>query len=153
MRERLQQKTSSVEASLVLLIWEIAGEQAGSLTLSKADRQRLMSSWSLEQGEDRQRTVDIRVAPGQVPEAFWEEDSILGDFLRVVRDLQQHENPREQLESYLPKGPVREEVLAEIQMTEADDRQRLWLGVAELGVGLLQGESSLQSVSPVESIG
>ena len=152
-RERLQQKTSSVEAALVLLTWEIACDQAGTLTLSKAERQRLMSSWSLSQGEDRQRTVDIRVAPGQVPEAFWEEDSILGDFLRVVRDLQQHENPREQLESYLPKGPVREEVLAEIQLTEADDRQRLWLGVAELGVGLLQGESSLQSVSPVESIG
>lgn len=152
-RERLQRKTSSVEAALVLLTWEIVGDQAGLLTLSKAERQRLMNSWSVEQGEDRQRTVDIRVAPGQVPEEFWEEDSILGDFLRVVRDLQQHENSKEQLESYLPKGPVRDEILAEIQMTDADDRLRLWQGVADLGVGLLRGEASLQSVSPVESIG
>ena len=144
--ERIR-RSQAVDAGLVLWTWELVSDEPWSLNLKSSELQRLMNAWRSDTDGGRQRTVDVQILPGEIPEELWDEDSILGDFLRVVRDLQQQPDSYKQLESYLPDSPLKEAVLSELQDASAESQQRMWQEVAALGAGLLRGDTSLDSAT------
>ena len=92
--------------------------------------------------------VSITLEPREIAESFWEEESILGDFLRAVRNLEQDPESWKELDEYLPdEDHMRRSLVAGLQSASESDRHRLWQEVASLGVQLLRGEPTLQSSS------
>ena len=55
--------------------------------------------------------------PAAIPAELWEEDSVCGDFLRAVRELQQQPESWRKLETYLPAEPVRDVLLDQLKQT------------------------------------
>ncbi|MCP4190294.1 MAG: DNA repair exonuclease [Planctomycetaceae bacterium] len=140
--ERLHQNPLSDE-TLALWTWDLVRDEPWTTHLRSAELQGLMRAWRTDKDGARQRTVGIQLLSGEIPEPYWDEDSILGDFLRVVRDLQQHPEAHRQLEAYLPESSLKETVLAELKGASPESHQQMWHEVAALGAGLLRGDVTL----------
>jgi hypothetical protein len=80
-----------------------------------------------------------------IPADAWDEDSVCGDFLRAVRELQQQPQSWRKLESQLPPEPLREILLGQLEHLTADEQRELWQQVAALGMDLLRGEMTLST--------
>jgi DNA repair exonuclease SbcCD nuclease subunit len=90
--------------------------------------------------------VDIK-PPSQLPEPWYEEDTLLGDYLRLMRDVQKDEAHDLALASLL-SGPNAEEAADLVRWQDAGHRQRVLEDAALLGVDLLRsGEMSLDGGS------
>jgi DNA repair exonuclease SbcCD nuclease subunit len=75
-------------------------------------------------------------SPLSVPAEWYDQETCLGDFLRVVRDFELHETPLD-LEPFLPEN-VRDEFLESIAQIDTDeDRTALLCRASKLGVDLL----------------
>lgn len=75
-------------------------------------------------------------SPLSVPAEWYDQETCLGDFLRVVREFELHETPFD-LRPFLPEN-VRDEVLESIAQIESDeDRAALLCRASKLGVDLL----------------
>jgi DNA repair exonuclease SbcCD nuclease subunit len=124
-----------------LLIWSVVchGPLAWRLQ-PPAARQRLLDT--LQQRTHRQGrwSVLLESEPAELPAEWCEEDTVLGDFLRAVQRYEQDADAWQELVSFLPEGPARDELLVELKQVTAEDRQRLWRRVASWGAGLLRGE-------------
>lgn len=94
---------------------------------------------------DRRWTVSISLNAPQVESAFLEEDSVCGDFLRVVSELQDDAARYEPLLSLLPNDTYRDELASELKRLSDDEWQQMWRQVAFLGCDLLNGNLPLTS--------
>ncbi len=74
-------------------------------------------------------------SPLSVPAEWYDQETCLGDFLRVVRDFETHELPFT-LQQFLPDN-VRDEFLENVATIEASERGELLCRAAKLGVDLL----------------
>ncbi|MDG2385293.1 MAG: DNA repair exonuclease [Pirellulaceae bacterium] len=140
--EQMRQNSLGDE-TLALWTWDLVRDEPWATPLGPAELQRLMHTWRTDKSRSRQRTVGINLLSGEIPAGEWDEDSILGDFLRVVRDLQQQPEAHRQLETYLPDSSLKEIVLAELKGASPELHQQMWHEVAALGAGLLRGDVSL----------
>jgi DNA repair exonuclease SbcCD nuclease subunit len=90
--------------------------------------------------------LSIDPEPAELPGELWEEDTILGDFLRTVRRLGQDGEAWRELLTYVPDSSVRERLAAGLthEFVEGSDaaRQRFWRDVAVWGSEMLRGEST-----------
>jgi hypothetical protein len=96
-------------------------------------------------------TVQLEATPPvEYPAAWYEEDTILGDLLRLVRHYQEHdEEPLEVLRSSPSSAPWPTELEEAMTITRPDERHDILRRVAALGVDLLRGE---RVVSGQESV-
>jgi hypothetical protein len=79
--------------------------------------------------------------PAELPAAWYEEDTILGDLLRLVRHYQEHdEEPLEVLSGPSSAAPLTPELVEAVRISEPQQRQEILRRVAILGVDLLRGE-------------
>lgn len=86
-------------------------------------------------------TLGIDVAPTkQFPAGWYEEDTILGDFLRAVRTLRENPKAPLDLRDYLPAAGADAEILKALQPPDGEKRSELLDTAATLGVDLLRGE-------------
>ncbi len=144
LRSRMQRISSEAAGCCMLVDWSI--ETDGSLA------SQLRSGWDRElldwlrtefgRAQPALWTTELRVAgAAEVPEESYEEDTILGDFLRAVREHQQDQRLPLELAEYLPEQG-RNRSLAAVLAAGGLSRQQLLEEAAVRGAELLRGEGS-----------
>lgn len=99
--------------------------------------------------------ADVNVKPpAQLPEMWYEEDTLLGDYLRLLREVQEDDELDLELETMLA-GRVADEAASLVRWEDDAQRQRVLQDAALLGVDLLRsGEMALDPLAlagPVSS--
>jgi len=88
-------------------------------------------------------TIGFEVEPrAALPEKDYRQETILGDLLRAVRDHQQDDQLRIDLESYLSERQLAGSISPIAHTDDARSRRQTLLRVAELGGDLLGGETN-----------
>jgi DNA repair exonuclease SbcCD nuclease subunit len=123
-----------------LLIWSVVcrGRLAWRLARHEA-RQSLLETLQRQSAQETRWTMAIETEPAELPSEWYEEDTVLGDFLRAAQRYEQDANAWQELTSYLPEGVTRERLSSDLANVSDDDRQRLWRRVAGWGADLLRG--------------
>jgi DNA repair protein SbcD/Mre11 len=140
-RERIHSLRESAPNSHLLITWTIAGGgplvkqlQCGSLAADLLDRLRTdygfssPSVWSL--------SIDVEPAD-RLPEEWYEQETIRGDFLREIRRLQMNSDEPLQFESYISDAHQAGSLGAMAQLHDANARGRVLIEAASLGAALL----------------
>jgi DNA repair protein SbcD/Mre11 len=144
-RERIHSLRESAPNSHLLITWMIAGGgplvkqlQCGSLAADLLDRLRAdygfssPSAWSLS----------INVEPAdRLPEEWYEQETIRGDFLREIRRLQMNSDEPLQLERYISEAHQAGSLGAMAQLADTNARGRVLTEAALLGAALLGGDA------------
>ena len=84
--------------------------------------------------------VGMRSLRGEVPSRLLEEDTILGDFLRVVRDMEQTDDRVLDVHSYLPNTPAANQLAETLHLDDVATRRQLLRDVATIGIDMLSGD-------------
>jgi hypothetical protein len=83
-------------------------------------------------------TASVEIAPpAALPGPWYEEDTLLGDFLRLMRDVEDDAEHDLELEGLLT-GPAAQEAADLVRLRDHDQRQRVLQDAALLGVDLLR---------------
>lgn len=144
LRARMQRIASESAGVTVLVSWtiECTGELARMLRsgpLAKELVDWLRTEFGRATPPVWTLGVDVESAT-EVPEDLYEEDTILGDFLRAVREHEQDERLPLTLLSMLPDMGKRRSIAAALQSTDGHARRALLHEAAIMGVDLLSGE-------------
>ncbi len=150
LRENARQVSPDESAQGCLIAWSIAGNERIARELRDLlVQQRLLESLEKHTSEARW-TIELVTEPPEIPAELWEEDSICGDFLRAVRELQRAPDGWRKLESFFPPEPMRDLLEEQLEHGSPEQQQELWRQVAAWGIDLLRGEEPLASASSGE---
>jgi DNA repair protein SbcD/Mre11 len=146
LRGRMQRIAGEANGCSILIAWEIKTDGAlASLLRGGLDRELL--DWLRTEFGRAQPvvwTTDLTVkTASEVPAESYEEDTILGDFLRAVRLHRQDERMPLDLATYLPHRGKNRTLAAVFETGEDVSRQGLLEEAAALGADLLRGEDVL----------
>ena len=81
--------------------------------------------------------------PSILPSGWYEEDTVLGDLLRLVQQYQEDDTAELVLEPLTEKHELNERLAAELLQVDPSRRERLLRQVAILGVDLMRGDRVL----------
>ncbi len=144
MRERGQQLALESGERPVLVTWrlEAHGRLAASLRHGGvAAELKTMLNQTLGMGAPSVWTLDVEVPPqGELPAYWYDEDSILGDFLRAVRQFQSEQQPL-RLHEFAGRKDLDPALQDLLQVSDHQQRSELLREVALLGAELLRGDS------------
>ncbi len=131
-----------------LLVWSVIcqGKLAERLR-SPEHHERLLRALRQASAHDARWSLVVDVEPAELPGDLFEEDTILGDFLRAVQRLEHQGEAWQELVAYLPDSDLRETLLSDLQQTSDERRSQLWRRVAAWGADLLRGEVGVESTS------
>ena len=104
------------------------------------EQARLLPTLYSQARTDAKWTLAIRTEPAPLPVEAWDEDSVCGDFLRAVRELQQQPESWRNLELETLDPPLRDLLAGQLQQLSPEEQQTLWQEVAAVGRDLLRGE-------------
>lgn len=131
-----------------LLIWSVICQGTLAEKLHRSDAQtQLLKALRQASTNDSRWTMRIDAEPAELSVELYEEDTVLGDFLRAVQRLEQDPEAWQQLIPFLPDGELREVLLREMQQGTPEHRRQLWRRVAGWGVDLLRGEVGVEGAS------
>jgi DNA repair exonuclease SbcCD nuclease subunit len=144
LRSRMQKITSEASGSNVMVRWRVQadGALAGMLRSGGLDRE-LLEWLRTEFGRTRPAVwaVSLDVESGTtLPDELYEEDTILGDFLRAVRQHEQDHTLALDFARFLPDMGKNRSLASAIESDEAGSRAALLHEAAVLGADLLTGE-------------
>lgn len=144
LRERGQQLALESGERPVLVTWrlEAHGRLAANLRHGGvAAELKQMLNQTLGTGAPCIWTLEIDVPPqGELPAYWYDEDSILGDFLRAVRQFQGEQQPL-RLHEFANRKDLDAALHDLLQVSETQQRSDLLREVALLGAELLRGDS------------
>ena len=129
----------------LLVTWQISGSGPllRSLQRSDAKNDLLAALNSVDHGGANVWHVAIEVVqPAEYPVAWYEEETIRGEFLRSLQQLQEEGIDPVTWEQYLPCGEKGAEVAAHLVHDQGVDAELAIKRAADLGVYLLSGEDS-----------
>jgi DNA repair exonuclease SbcCD nuclease subunit len=143
-RNQLNSLRNSRKGDLTLVTWSVscngalASELRNDTTCSS-----ILSAITQLDGESDNQVVSVAIEnqPRQIPDGQFEEESIMGDFLRTVREFENDPNRIIDLAEYLPETTVRHEVVSALTMSSPTERKAILRRVAALGMDLLSGDS------------
>jgi exonuclease SbcD len=144
LRERTQMLTSENSDRPLLLRWrlEASGKMGAALRHGGLDKD--LMNWlnqTFSRGTPPVWTVDIETRVTEnLPAAWYEEDTILGDFLRSVRRMQADNLPMD-LSEFLEERPQAATLVDVAQLSDATEREQVLRDVAILGADLLRPDS------------
>ncbi len=144
MKSRLQTIRHDVESSKPILVtWEIVDDgplgrelrqlDAGETFLDQVRRETDSATsnvWS----------IGIRSLRTTFPANLFDEDSILGDFLRAVRELEASDDRLLDVSAYLPETPAARRLVENLHLESPAARRQLLRDVTTMGIDLLSGE-------------
>lgn len=148
-RDALEAELRSRAAALIeaaagrklLISWPIAGDGPLSVKLRRGNLAVELTDWlrrEFGRGEAPAWTIAVEAPPAaEVPEACYEEDTILGDFLRTLRYCRAHETESLNVDHHLSAGAQAE--LSEITPYDEQEQQQVFDEVATLALDLLRG--------------
>ena len=145
-RNQLSSLRSARSNCLTLVTWAVMcnGPLANDLRNDKIC-DTLLSSISQADGERDGENDVVSVAienePRPISDSRFEEETIMGDFLRTVREFEADPNRIVDLAEYLPDTSVRHEVVSALTLASSTDRKNILRRVAALGADLLSGDA------------
>jgi DNA repair exonuclease SbcCD nuclease subunit len=148
LRNGMQRVASECGNTAALVAWEVQAEGTVPAALRNEQLNRELLEWLRTEFGRAQPpiwSVSLDVASADpLPEELYEEDTILGDFLRAVRDHQEHRDRPLNLGSFLPDLGENRSLTTALQSVDAEQRESLLHAAAVLGVDLLRGEESIR---------
>lgn len=129
---------------LALITWTVSCNGLLSKDLRNGSTcTSILKSVTRDEGETDRGFVSVAIEnePRTIPDSQFEEESIMGDFLRTIRDYENEPDRIIDLAEYLPETTIRHEVVSALTMASPADRKAILRRVAALGVELLSGES------------
>lgn len=145
LRERMHSLIESTPKMDLLVSWTIAGNGPLISQLRRGGLSEEMLGWlRSEYGQVRPGAwgVSLDIEPAlALPAPWYEQDTIRGDFLRAVRQLELGEEPLE-LESFVSDAHLAGILASAAAVPDRALRQRELREAALLGVDLLSGEES-----------
>lgn len=144
LRDRLQGLASEVGDRALLVRWRLEGVgRLGAALRSGGLAAELLNELRTEYGRRRFPiwTWELEVEPpSSLPVEWYEEDSILGDFLRAVRDQELGKSDPLRITSYLSEEQASGVWGRALDIPDPASRARLLRHAAVMGVDLLRGE-------------
>ncbi len=145
MSERLHAMRDALpDAAHVLLSWEIVGDGQLGRELRQFDaNERMLARIQHELSDAAGHTIwtiGLRSSRTGVPSSLFDEDTILGDFVRIVRQMEQTGDCSLDVSSYLPDGPVASKLAESLQLDDVAAREQLLRDVATIGIDILRGD-------------
>jgi DNA repair exonuclease SbcCD nuclease subunit len=144
--ERMQALTTEAGRDL-LVTWNIVTDGQLSLPLRRGGlADEIVERLRREFGHATTAawTVSLTVEPpSKLPRAWYEEDTILGDFVRALKTRQSKRNATVDLSEFLParhRGTAMEEAL---KLSDPSAREAVLQGATLLGINLLRGGDPL----------
>ncbi len=145
-RNQLTTLRNSKRNTLTLVTWAVScnGPLSNDLRNDKIC-DTILSSISTQDGERDGENDIVSVAienePRQISDGRFDEETIMGDFLRTVREFENDPNRIIDLAEYLPDTSIRHEVVSALTMSSPTERKKILRRVAALGMDLLSGEA------------
>ena len=128
----------------LLIQWTLAGSRALAAELARGKLAAdLLAHLRAEHGQRRPAAWTVALAPetpADVPAELYEEETILGEFLRSVRHYVEHPEDELNLESHLAERHLAGSVGPSVALDDPAARRRVLAEVARLGVQLLSPE-------------
>lgn len=146
LRDRMQRIVAEAGSSSILVAWQIETEGTLASQLRGGLDHELLDWLRTEFGRAQPAvwTTELTVASSaELPEESYEEDTILGDFLRAVRQHQQDQRRPLDLATYLPQRGKDRTLATVFDSGEDATRSDLLEEAAALGTDLLRGEDVL----------
>ncbi|MCH5372815.1 MAG: DNA repair exonuclease [Planctomycetes bacterium] len=146
LRSRMQRIASEASGCSMMVGWEIQTEGSLASQLRGGLDRELVDWLRTEFGRAQPVvwTTEMSVkSSAEVPEESYEEDTILGDFLRAVREHQRNEVMPLDFAAYLPDRGRNRTWAALLDTGEQVSRPALLEEAAALGADLLRGEEVL----------
>jgi hypothetical protein len=146
LRGRAQKIASEASGSNVLVSWRVQAEGPLAGTLRCGGLERELLDWlrsEFGRAHPAVWTVSLDVEPvTTLADDLYEEDTILGDFLRAVREHKQDQRLTLDFGRFLPDLSKNRTLGSVMQSAEADSRAALLHEAAVLGTDLLRGEET-----------
>lgn len=145
-KSRLQSMQNQAEFKRHLLVtWEIVHDGALGRELRRIDQaeaflDQLRRETTAVSGSRNIHSIGLRSLRAAVPSNLFDEDSILGDFLRVVREMEQSGDRSLDVSSYLPNTKAARKLAEILHLESPQARAELLREVTTLGMDLLSGE-------------
>ena len=144
-KSRLQTIRHDVEAQKPLLVtWEIADDGALGKQLRNQNEADLflqqVRSETQEAASKNTWTIGLNSIRSSIPTHLLDEDSIVGDFLRVVRELEDAGTSLHDVQDYLPNTPAAKKLAASLSNRTTTSRTQLLRDVTTMGIDLLSGD-------------
>jgi DNA repair protein SbcD/Mre11 len=145
MHERIHSLRESAPKSTLLITWTIAGGgllvkqmQCGRMATDFLDLMRTESGYA----SPAAWSLSIEVEPAdRMPEEWYEQETIRGDFLREIRRLQMNQDEPLEFETYIAESHKAGSLGSMVQLADKDARGRVLNEVAVLGATLLGGNT------------
>lgn len=143
LKERLQMLATENGERCLLVSWLIEGATKLATALRHGGlAEELVSELRNDFGSKRYPawTVSLELEPPvSLPGEWYEEDSILGDYLRAIRDREANETEPLQISTFLPEHHALGALGSALAVTDSATRTRVLREAALLGVDLLRG--------------
>jgi DNA repair exonuclease SbcCD nuclease subunit len=148
LRERMRSLIEASPKTDLLISWTVAGLgpvvselRRGKLAVELLGALREEYGF----GPPARWSVSLSTEPAAaLPSEWYEQQTIRGDFLRIVHEYQEHSDEPLELESYLSEEQVAGALQAVADVTDKAIRARVLREAAMLGVDLLSGEEPTQ---------
>ncbi len=128
----------------LLVTWSIGGSGPILTELRRGKLRSELLEWlRIEHGLSSPIvwTVGIETAPGAaLPASLYEQETILGDYVRALREFEHDSTRPLEVESLLAGRPAAESFAHAVAITDAAPRKRVLHEAALLGVDLLSGD-------------
>jgi DNA repair exonuclease SbcCD nuclease subunit len=146
LRARVRSLLETTPQRDLLISWTIAGAGLLVAQLREAALEAQLLDWLRgEYGMTAPAawSVALEVEPTEViPEALYEGETILGDFLRAVRQVEMNPSEPIELEPYLAESHLAGTMAAAAVLPEGAPRQRVLHAAALVGLDLLGGKAA-----------
>jgi len=152
LRDRLRVLIESASGRDVLVSWRISTSAPLAAALRRGGTaDELIEALRREFGHGKPAgwTVSLTLqAPVALPDHLYDEDTILGDFLRAVRDRQEDESQPIDFGGLLSHRQEAGTISTAVQLRDKTQRRAVLQQVAVLGVDLLGGEEAVAVDGP-----
>jgi len=154
LREQMQTLIAGAGERDMLISWTIVGNGPLSNQLRRGGLAEEMLEWlQTEFGTASPAAWSFSLkasSPAELPAAWYQEDTILGDFLRLVEQYERDPDLPIDLEPYLSERHLAGSIAAAVRLDETERRRHVLREVAQLG-GELLGGNGFYASSPQET--
>lgn len=149
-QNRLEERAAALSAGVpertLLVRWRLAGDAELTAELRQGDLAEELAKHLRARcghGTTPLWTATVEsVVPQTLTESWYEEETILGDFLRTVRDYQHDASLPLDLSKLVPAHQVAEGLAGEVALDTQDERAEVLRQAALIGASLLRGEGA-----------
>lgn len=141
-RDRLRSNLSSDKERLTLVSWLVSCRGALRHDLQQEKVCQKLLSDLTNSHHDGVVSVKLECEPRMISASHYDEETLLGDFLRTVREFETDTDQLVRLTETLPDSEAKRDLVASFSRSTEEERREILREVASLGMDLLAGHDS-----------